>query len=455
MKKIAIIGGGISGLSALHSIRTGPLADCDVRLYEKSDRLGGTIGTDRELGFVSDWGPNGFLDKIPLTLQLVEQLGLTDQLDPADPSAENRFIYRNKKLHAISASPLKFLASPLLSLKGRLRLIVEPLIKAKTDDSDESIYDFARRRIGPEAADTLIGPMVSGIFGGDARELSLKSCFPVMVEMESQYGSLFKAMIAKKKAKKGGGPAGPSGRLTSFKNGLYTLIERFGELYAQNIETGKATTTITKTDTGYRITFADGSTADADAVICAAPAFAAGEMVGSLDSSLSDLLNSIPYASISVVCLGYPCDKISHPLGGFGFLVPRTEGKRILGSIWTSAIFGGRSPDGMVQVRAMIGGATDPGAVNLSDGELLDIIFAELDEIIGTTGRPSYVKIYRYTEGIPQFVIGHSKKIARLNEFEHTYPGLFFAGNAYEGVGLNDCVLRANSVVTRLADMRG
>ncbi|MFH1891453.1 MAG: protoporphyrinogen oxidase [Candidatus Zixiibacteriota bacterium] len=456
MKKIAIIGGGISGLAALHFLRSRYADSCEVILYEKENRLGGTIGTDRISGYSSDWGPNGFLDKVPLTLKLVDELGFTDKLERANPKSENRFIYRNAKLHAISASPLKFLRSPLLSAAGRIRLISEPFRKAKEDDSDESVFDFASRRIGTEAAENLIVPMVSGIFGGDARKLSLKSCFPIMKEMEREYGSLFRAMLAKRKKKGGsGGPAGPSGRLTSFQTGLYSLIEKINELYAEFIETGAEALRIERTDSGFRLSLKERQPLDFDAIICSTPSYVLPGMLREMDKSLASLLDTIPYASISVVCLGYNRNDIAHDLSGFGFLIPRSEGKRLLGSIWTSSIFEGRSPDGMVQLRSMIGGATDPEAVDLSDGAMLDLVHGELSDMLGITGKPSFVRIFKWKQGIPQFELGHPDKLARLAQFGEKYPGLAFTGNAYDGIGLNDCVVRSDKVVTDIAKFLG
>jgi oxygen-dependent protoporphyrinogen oxidase len=450
MKRVAVIGGGISGLSALHFIRTRLADRCHVKLFEKENRLGGTIGTDRSNGFISDWGPNGFLDKVPLTLKVVSELGLDNLLERANPKSDNRFIYRNNRLHAISPSPLKFMKSPLLSLGGRARILAEPFISAKSDDNDESIYDFVCRRIGREAAETLIGPMVSGIFGGDARQLSLQACFPMMAEMEKEYGSLIKAMIAKKKAGGGGGPAGPGGKLTSFKSGLYTLVENFQEKYAEFIQTDAEVSRIRKTEDGYFVYSGKSNKENFDAIICAAPTYSLAGMFAEMDQTLAQLLDSIPYASIAVVCLGYHMKDIANSLDGFGFLIPRSEGKRILGSIWTSSIFDDRSPDGMVQFRTMIGGATDPEAANLSNDSLLDLVTGELREIIGIKGTPTCTRIFKYEKGIPQFVCGHPDKMKRLAEMQKKYPGLFFTGNAYDGVGLNDCITRSDRAVEGL-----
>jgi len=450
MKRVAIIGGGISGLAALHFIKTRQPESYEVTLFEKDNRPGGTIGTDREDGFISDWGPNGFLDKIPLTLQMVSELGIENLLERAAPKADKRYIYRNKQLHEIHASPIKFMRSGVLSVPGRLRLVLEPFIAQKKDDSDETIFDFARRRIGREAAENMIGPMVSGIFGGDAKKLSLKSCFPMMVEMEKDYGSLFKALIAKKRAGKKATAAGPGGRLTSFKNGLYTLIEVMHDKYKNHVKTGYTVTGVNRNDDIYQLTFKNREPQSFDIVICAAPTWAAADMFKDMNKDLAELLESIPYASISVVCSGYRREDITHDLSGFGFLIPRGQDKRILGSIWTSSIFKDRSPQGMVQFRTMIGGDMDPEAVILSNDSLKTLAADELSSIIGITGQPAYTKIFKYERGIPQFMTGHPDRMTRLERFQTQYPGLYFTGNAYEGVGLNDCIVRSDKIVRSL-----
>ena len=458
MKRIAIIGGGISGLAALHFIRTRYGDACLPVLYEKETRLGGTIGTDVVDGFISDWGPNGFLDRVPLTLQMVRELGAEHLLEPSHSASGKRFIYRRGRLHEITPSPVAFMRSPLLSIRGRLRLAAEPFIKGRRNwDEDESIFDFATRRIGREAALTLIDPMVSGIFGGNAARLSLQSCFPIMRDMEMEYGSLVKALIARKrKAHKTGhgnsvGPAGPAGRLTSFKNGLYTLIRVFGEKYAADVRSGRPIGGITRTQGRYYLDGADDDNEGYDAIICAAPAYAASTMTRSLDVQLSEILAAIPYASIAVVCLGYRREEVGHDLNGFGFIIPRTESRRILGTIWTSSIFAGSAPEGTIQVRTMVGGATDPEAAGLADETLVDLVAAELKPILEIRGLPVYVRIFKYQQGIPQFTLGHAGRMKTLADILTAFPGLYFTGNAYDGVGLNDCVLRSDKAVSQTA----
>ncbi len=447
---VVIVGGGISGLSALHFLRTRK-ASKSVHLFEADSRLGGTIGTDIIDGYSFDWGPNGFLDREPLTLQLCEELGLNDQLERANPNVSNRFILRGGRLRPVPMSPPKFLMSDILSWPGKLRLAKEPFAAKRPDGIDESIYDFGKRRIGQEAADYLIQPMVSGVFGGVASKLSLKSCFPAMREMEDEYGSLFKAMIAKAKkakaeGKKSGGPSGPGGWLTSFHGGLNRIIERFHEKYADCITSGSAVAHVKRDGNGYLVTFEDGSTAQAGAVILATPSYQAAKIVSHLSLQLTDSLRQIPYAPISVICMGYDAKQIKRSMDGFGFLVPSKENRRILGSIWTSSIFDKRAPEGKIQFRTMVGGDGDHDSINLSDDDLLAAVKKDLGDVIGIDGEPELVRIYRWKYGIPQYRIGHSKIMTSIESELASNSGLFLANNAYYGISLNDCVKQAFKV---------
>lgn len=449
-KKVIIIGGGISGLSALHFIKqTKP--GYAITLYEADNRLGGTIGTDKQNGYSFDWGPNGFLDREPLTLQLVDELGLTENLERAGANVSNRFILRKGKLRAVPMSPPAFVMSDVLSLMGKLRLFIEPLIKKGDPDIDESIYHFVERRIGTQAADFLVQPMVSGIYGGMADRLSLKSCFPIMHEMEMEYGGLFKAMIAKAKeakaeGKKSGGPSGPGGWLTSFTGGLDTIVERFAERYSEHIKSGVSVEAVTKTDTGYQLKLGDGTNTTADSVVFATPSYVNGDIVRSMSQTLADAFSAIEYAPIDVVCFGFDESNVGRKLDGFGFLVPSKEKLRILGSIWTSSIFINRAPDGKVQLRSMVGGDGDHKAADLSDDQLTEVVYNDLDKILGLNGKPEIVKIFRWAKGIPQFKIGHANRMSSIESELSRLGNLHITGNAYYGIGLNDCVKQSFKV---------
>ncbi len=453
-KDVVIVGGGISGLSALHFLKQRH-PEFDITLFEADRRLGGTIGTDHIDGYSFDWGPNGFLDREPLTLRMCDEIGLADTLERASEKVNSRFILRKNKLRRVPMSPKEFLGSDILSLGGKLRIALEPFSKSRPDGIDETIYDFAKRHIGKEAADYMLQPMVSGIYGGMADRLSLKSCFPIMQEMEDEYGSLFKAMIgrarkAKAEGRKSGGPSGPSGWLTSFKGGLYAIIERFHSLYGEQIIVDSPVESIERSEQHYLVKLRDGSTTTARHVVLALPTNFAANLVRKLSTPLADRFDSIPYAPIAVICLGYEKSQVRNDLNGFGFLVPAKEQRRILGSIWTSSIFAERCPEGHVQFRTMIGGDGDHESINLSDDDLLAATTNDLNDILGISGAPQVVKIYRWAHGIPQFMVGHSDKMTAI-ETELTELGnLFVTGNAYYGIGLNDCVKQSYKIAQKI-----
>lgn len=453
---VIIIGGGISGLSALHFLRH-ELPDADVVVYEASERLGGTVGADHIDGYSFDWGPNGFLDREPLTLELCRQLGLEPELERANHAVKNRYVLRGGRLRPVPMSPGKFLTSDILGIGGRLRVLLEPLAPKRPEGGDESVYDFAARRIGREAADYLVQPMVSGIHGGVAKQLSLASCFPVMRQMEEEHGSLVKAMFARAKKRRkdvrgaGGGPSGPAGWLTSFKGGLYRLIERIVEEHRAHIRLHAQVEALERQADGrYLLRNSDGRTASARRAVLATPAYAASSICAPLSKALSEALAEIPYAPINVVCLGYARSDVAHPLDGFGFLVPPAEGRHILGCIWTSSVFDGRAPEQAVQLRAMLGGAGNPAAAEASDETLITWARDDLEALLAIRAAPQISRVYRWPRGIPQFQIGHRDIIERIEAALAELPGVYLTGNAYYGVGLNDCIKQSASVVRQL-----
>lgn len=445
--KIAIIGGGISGLSVLHYLMSSG-SEIEVSLYEADNRLGGTIGTDCADGFTCDWGPNGFLDREPATLELVDELGLTGKLIRANPKAEKRFIFRNGRLHPVSPHPIKFLTSQLLSARGRARVLYEPFVSKKKDASEETIFQFAARRIGSEAAEVLVDPMVSGVFGGDARESSLRACFPKMAQMEEQYGSLVKALIAKKKEGSKGGPSGPTGRLTSFENGLYTLVEEFQHRYSEHISLGTEVSAIESTARGYRVKPGDTY----DSVVFATPSCTTASLLEGVSESAAGLLNRIPYAPMAVCCFGYAKERVKHDLDGFGFLVPHVENREILGSIWTSSIFPDQAPAGFHLLRTMLGGYGNDSISEMDNNELVHIATRELKDIVGVPDEPEFVRVFKWKRAIPQYLLGHNDLISEIENELSNYPGLYLVGNSYTGVGLNDCVLRSRKIASTILD---
>lgn len=446
--KVAVVGGGVSGLCAGH-LAAERVGLENVLVLERSSHGGGQTQSDLVEGYVCDRGPNGFLNKEPKTLEWVDAIGLGDEMIHADSASARRFICKDDRLFEIFAPP-KFLNSPLLSRVGRARLLCEPFVRGKRNAKEESIWDFAKRRIGKEAADTLVTPMVSGVFGGDAKELSLAHCFPRMAEMEREYGGLFKALKAKRRENPNASPLGPAGVLTSFPEGIGTLSRAAAKRLGAQYRTGARVMTITQSGAAFLIKLEDDSRIEAEKVVVASPAYAAAEMTRGVDDKLAAALRRIPYASIAVVCTGYRRDAVGHNLNGFGFLVPRNQGKRVLGCIWTSSVFPGRAPEDHVLLRTMIGGATDPEAVKLPDQEFVDLVEREIHPLLSIDESPDFVRIYRWTRGIPQYNLGHGAILEALESIENRLPNFALAGNAYRGVGLNDCVLSAHRAVHRI-----
>ncbi|HOV60623.1 MAG TPA: protoporphyrinogen oxidase [Candidatus Hydrogenedentes bacterium] len=443
-----VIGGGVTGLRAGWELHKRLPADGFV-ILEATDRPGGTALTDRFDGWIVDHGPNGFLDREPLTLQWVDELGLGDRLAPASRAAARRFLYRDGCLRELLPPP-RFLLSPVLSIRGRIRLCLEPLVPPRPDTAPpETVHAFAARRVGREAARKLVGAMVLGVYGGDAEQLEMRSCFPRLVEMEQRYGSLFRALKARRRENPGASPMGPGGWLTSFDGGVETLPETAARLLSKNLRLNEPASSISLENGIYTVRSITGLTVQARRVFLACPAWQAARLVAPLGDTAARALADIPYAPIGVLALGYSRNRVGHPLEGFGFLVPRGENLRLLGCLWTSSIFPGQAPADHVLLRVMVGGAVDPKALTLSDAELLNGALEELRPLLRLGGQPLWHRIYRYPRGIPQYTIGHAARREILVATERQFPGLFFCGNAYQGVGLNDCVVSALAAVTR------
>ena len=457
MKKVIIIGGGISGLSTAWLLRDKALKagiGLDLTLLEKETRMGGKIWSIRDEGYTCEWGPNGFLDSKPQTLELCNAIGVSNNLHRSNDNARKRFIFSGGKLHPLPEGGPSFLKSRLISWTGKLRLALEPtpFIASAPVGVDESLADFGRRRLGAEALDKLIAPMVSGIFAGDPETMSLVSCFPRIAELEREYGGLVRAMIMLAKKKKRdvaegkvvSSAAGPGGVLTSFREGIQCLSDALTDSLGSIIKAKKDVFSVKKAHDGaYRVLCSDGSELSADLVIAASPAFAVASMLDGMDGELSGALRQIPYASMTVVCFGYERDKIAHPLDGFGYLIPKKEGCSTLGTLWDSSMFDNRAPDGKVLLRSMMGGACFPEYVKLSDDEVARRVRRDLKATMGIDAEPSFIRIFRHPHAIPQYTVGHGKRLEALDERLKAHPGLILTGNSYRGIGLNDCVAAA------------
>ncbi|HXB54688.1 MAG TPA: protoporphyrinogen oxidase [Vicinamibacteria bacterium] len=455
MKRVAIVGGGVAGLALAQALdkKGGRARGVEGLVLERSPRTGGNIRSEIAGGYLLEAGPNGFLDSVPETLDLVRELGLEGELLPSHDRARRRYIFRKGRLHPLPPGPGAFLASDLLSWSGKLRLALEPLARPRPD-GDETIHAFASRRLGRQAAEVLVDPMVSGVFGGDSRRLSLKACFPALWQMETDHGGLLRALLAKM-WKKGKGkrrePGGaPRGRLTSFREGTETLVRALARARGGALQTGVLVSGLTPAGGGYELALDGGGRVAADAVVLTGGAGESARIVEGLDKELASLLRGIPSAPLAVACLGYLESSLPRALDGFGFLIPRGEGPRILGVLWDSSIYPGRAPSGRVLLRAMIGGAHDEEVLALDDAALLSLVRKDLKTTMGLDADPVFVRIYRHPRGIPQYTVGHLDRLARAEARLERYPGVYLAGCAYRGVAINSCVAEAGPLAGRI-----
>ncbi|MGC8915574.1 MAG: protoporphyrinogen oxidase [Thermoanaerobaculum sp.] len=445
-----VIGGGVSGLALGFFARQ---AGQSVLVLEESPVAGGKIRTDWVEGFCCEWGPQGFLDNVPETLELVRLLKLENRLVKASNAAADRFILRNGKLRKVPLSPPAFLASDVLSLRGKLRVLAEPFIPRGRDE-DESVWAFARRRIGREAADVLVDAMVTGVFAGKAKELSLPATFPKMAYMERTYGSLTWAMVSLRR-RGGGGPAGPGGTLTTFSSGMQELTDALvaalgphlklsSPVAAVGYQEGKEARWSVRLESGQEIlarqlavTTPPPKTATLFAHLFPGEALAA--------------LREIPMPPVVVVMTAYRRPQpFAHPLSGFGFLVPSGEPRHILGTLFCHSIFPNQAPPGTVLLRTILGGARKPEVASFSDEELVRLVRRELHAVLGGDPDPDLVRVFRHLEGIPQYTLGHLRRLAVLEETASRFPGLHLTGNAYRGVAVNACIAEAKKIAQAL-----
>ena len=442
MKRIVIVGGGISGLAVAYLLLE-KKQDLDITVLESDNRAGGKIWTDKADGFLCEKGANGFLDNKPRTLELCKSLGIEPVR--SNENSKKRFIYLNGKLNALPESAPSFIKSDLLSWGGKLRILLE--YNAPRGPEDETVADFIIRRLGKEALERLIDPMCSGIYAGDPYKMSIKSCFARIKELEQEYGGLIKALFAIRKQKKlqqktSGDTkvsVAPGGTLTSFYNGAQTITDALAEKLKDRLNLGVQVHGISREKGAYQI-YTSKDTVEADIVVLASPAYETSEILKDLDSEISKILSDIPYPHVSVVCFGYKKEKVGNPLNGFGFLVPHIEGRKILGCLWDTSIFPNRASEGYALLRTMVGGAKSPEIAMLEDEKIISMVFDELKPILSFKTEPDLIRIYRWEKAIPQYLLGHSKRLRSIEERLRSHPGLYLTGNAYKGIGINDCV---------------
>ena len=452
--KIVIVGAGVSGLTCAYLLReTGRQRkiDCAITLLEVKNRHGGNTRTEYVDGYLCEWGANGFLDNEPTTLELVKRLGLTDRLIGASRSADRRFIYHSGRMHEVPLSPRKFMTSDILPFTAKLRMAMELVIPPKCDnDDDETIHSFGRRRLGKSFAAYLLDPMVSGIFAGNIRELSLAATFPKMVELERCYGGLFRALL-KRRGENKNGPAGPAGRLHTFRKGMGELTDALAARLEESIKTDCEAISLKWANHRFQIHHRQGSL-DADGVILACPSYEAARIIGDLSHDVSSKIRDIPFAWVDVVCHAHQRTDVSHPLDGFGVLIPRNQSIRSLGTLWCDSIFPGQAPANHHLLRTILGGACDPDIGRLSIEQLHDQAHDDHRRLMHVSGKPCFKREFRHPKGIAQYTVGHQTRVAATEQLEKDMPLLFFTGASYRGISINACVKDAYRITDAFWD---
>ncbi len=449
---VAIVGGGIAGLAAAawleHDHGIG-----DLVVLEADERPGGKVATRWEDGCCLEWGPQGFLDSAPDTLELARLAGLGDRLVRAGDAAADRFIVRDGRPRRVPLSPGAFLASDVLPLGARLRVLLEPFAPGPPE-GDESVLDFAARRIGRGAAEVLVDAMVTGVFAGDPARLSLAATFPRMAAMEREHGSLVRALLARRRgaARSGtgtGGPAGPAGTLTTFDRGMGALPAALAARLGGRLRLRAPVRGLTRSGGGFGIELDDGAIV-ARRLVVATPAAEASRLLERLAPEAVTPLAGIATAPIAVVLTAYRrADAFGAPVGGFGVLVPGRERLGVLGTLFCHSIFPGQAPEGWLLLRTMLGGARDPAAVELDDGALLARTREALARLLGADPDPDRSWIVRHPRGIAQYTLGHLERVAAA-ERAAASAGIVLTGSSYRGVSVNDCIRAARGAAARL-----
>jgi protoporphyrinogen/coproporphyrinogen III oxidase len=438
---VLVVGGGISGLACAYDLQQ---AGIPVRLVEAGSRPGGVIATVDSEGFRFELGPQSFLSTDRL-LELIGALNLTDQILRADPRAP-RYILLGGQLIPAPLSPPALLTTPLFSTGTKFRLLSEIIRNTRPPAEDESIAAFVRRKFGSQLLDRLVAPFVSGVYAGDPERLSLRSAFPKLHEFEAQYGSVLRGAMKSRPPK---GVARPG--LCTFRDGMETfpraIAARLGdslilETRVSGIRHGKANGKpwfeIDLVKRNHRETLA------ANAVVIATPTDMASDLLSQLSAELAATFSRIEYAPVAVVSAGYRREQLRRAADGFGFLVPRPEHLRVLGTVFNSSLFAGRAPEGMVCFTSFAGGATDAEFCERSEGEIAEAICAEVAKVLGITGGAQTIHVHRYAQALPQYNLGHSEIVQSLKTLAAAIPGLFLAGNYLSGPSIGSCVEQAD-----------
>jgi len=446
---VLVIGGGISGLTTAFKLQQ---KGHKVRLLESAKRAGGVIGSKRRDGFLYETGPNSTLDTTPLIDSLLRDTGIAEQRVDASTLAATRFVVHNETLVPLPRSPREFFDTHLFSRRAKLRLLREPFVRRNA--ADESVADFVRRRLDVEFLDYAVDPFVSGIYAGDPEAISVTAAFPRLHALEQRYGSLvLGAMFGARKRQASSDTAKSVAHSFSFRDGMQTLPDALARALAQ-IELETSVQRITRSDDGtisIEARRADAAVMGrARAVVVATPAYASAEMIAELAPQAAEALAAIAYAPIIIVSRGYRREDIAHSLAGFGFLVPRKERRWILGALFTSSMFPGRTPENGAMITTFAGGQRNRKIAAVSDEYIDWTVREELEMLLGAKNEPLSQEVYRWARAIPQYNLGHLDRLQRVQTAEDANPGLFFCGSYRGGMSVGDCIKSAHGMAERV-----
>lgn len=451
MPRVAIIGGGITGLTAAYLLGKEGVS---VSLYDDRDRPGGVIRTTASGGFLAEHGPNSILLTSPSIMELIRDAGLEGRVRAPGKVARNRFIVRGKKPLRLPLSPGEFLTTPLFSLRAKLRLLREPFIRRAPADAEESLGEFVRRRIGREFLEYAVNPFVAGVYAGDPERLSVRHSFPKLHELEQRYGSLIRGQLLgarerKQRAEKGKNEAG----IISFDGGLQVLTDALASALGPALKTGTVVRSLRRTDGRWEVVPETGEAiSDFDAVLYAGSAHALASMsVGNGRVADFSSLAAIRYPPVSSLVLGFRREHVDHPLDGFGVLVPEAEPFAILGALFSSSLFPGRAPEGHVAITCFLGGTRRPETASGQTGELVETALRDLRMLLGVRGEPTFVHRAFYGRAIPQYDVGYGRHLEAMARAERDLPGLFIAGNFRDGVSLGNSIVSGREAAGRIA----
>jgi oxygen-dependent protoporphyrinogen oxidase len=452
MNPVAIIGGGITGLTAAFCLKQRGIP---VVLLEAANRVGGVVQSVRRDGYLAEFGPNSILETSPVISDLVRDLGLEARRVYSNPAAENRYVVRDKKPVAVPSSPGGFLTTPLFSLPAKLRVLVEPFIPPAPRDLDESIAQFVLRRLGREFLDYAIDPLVAGVYAGDPRRLSVPQAFPKLHALEQRYRSLFLgAVLGVRERKRRGEVSKQDAKKLSFDDGLQVLIDTLQSRLDDEIRTSVAIGGLCRTGEAWAVHVdqrPDSAPFISSAVLLALPSYNIASLNIQSDPAIdASSLAEIYYPPVASVVLGFRRENVAHPLDGFGMLIPEKEGCNILGAIFSSSLFPRRCPDGEVAITCYIGGARAPELTLKSPAELVGMAVQDLRVILGIRGRPIFEHIAVFRKAIPQYNVGYAKYRALMASMELKAPGFFVAGHARDGVSLGDSIVSGHNTAQRI-----